>query len=76
MTLSYNLVSLLIPSSPNVVSGPKPQSQGLLEIQYHNLLNSSHDSGENDVLFLKIRARVLELWLDTSSGPSLPKCSL
>ena len=34
------------------------------------LLESSYDSGENEILFSKIEARVPDLWLDTSSGPS------
>ena len=33
------------------------------------LLDSSHDSGENEGLFVKIGPRVLDLWLDTFSGP-------
>ena len=32
--------------------------------------NSSYDFGENEVLLVQIGARVLELWLDTSSGPN------
>ena len=39
------------------------------------LLDSSHDFRENDGLFVKIAARVLDIWLDTSSGPKWPKCS-
>ena len=35
------------------------------------LLDSSHDSWENEALLVKIGARVLNLWLDTSSGPTL-----
>ena len=38
------------------------------------LLDLSHYSGENEVLFVKIGARVLDLWLDMSSGPKWPKC--
>ena len=38
-------------------------------------MDSSHDSWENEVLFVKIGARVLDLWLDTSSGPKWPKCT-
>ena len=33
------------------------------------LLDPYHDSLENEVLFVKIEARVLDLFLDTSSGP-------
>ena len=39
------------------------------------LLYSSHYSWENEVLFVKIAASVLDLWLDMSSGPKWPKCS-
>ena len=38
-------------------------------------MDSSHDSWENEVLFVKIGARVLDLWLDTSSEPEWPKFS-
>ena len=38
--------------------------------------NSSYDLGENEVLFLKIGTRVLDLWLDTSSGTKWCICSL
>ena len=37
------------------------------------LLDSSHDSRENEVLFVEIGPRVLDLWLDKSSGPMWPK---
>ena len=30
------------------------------------LLASCYGSGENEVLFLKIRAKILDLWLDKS----------
>ena len=40
------------------------------------LLDSSHDSSENEVLFVKIEARVLDIWLDKCFakvfGPKLP----
>ena len=39
------------------------------------LLDLHHDSWENEVMFVKIAARVLDLWLDTFSGPKWPKCS-
>ena len=32
-----------------------------------------YDSGENEILFEKIGARVPDLWLDTSSGSKWPK---
>ena len=38
-------------------------------------MDSPYDSGENKVLILKIEARVLDLWLDTSSEPKWPKFS-
>ena len=39
------------------------------------LLDSSNDSGVNEVLFVKIGARVPDLLLDASFGPKLPKTS-
>ena len=39
------------------------------------LLESSYDAGENEVLFTKIWARVLDLRLDMSYGSKLSKCS-
>ena len=39
------------------------------------LLDLSHDSWENEVMFVKIAARVLDLWFDMFSGPKWPKCS-
>ena len=40
------------------------------------LLDSSHDLGENEVLFVKIGGRVPDVWLDMSTlGPKWPKCS-
>ena len=36
------------------------------------LLDSSFDSGENEVLFLKIGSTALDFWLDKSFGPKLP----
>ena len=43
-----------------------PRLQGL-EIfwEFIILLNSSHESWENEILFAKIGAKVLDLWLDT-----------
>ena len=50
---SYKFVSLLIPSSPNVISKTRPQSQGLFwDIMI--FLDSSHDSRENEVRFCKL----------------------
>ena len=53
--------------------GPRPQDQNIFK-DFIVLLHSSDDSGKNEVLFVKIGARVLDLWLDTSSGPKWPKC--
>ena len=39
------------------------------------LLNSTQDSWENEVLFVKIAARMLDFWFNTFSGPKWPKCS-
>ena len=54
--------------------GPRPKGQ---EIFWDSmiLLDLSHDSSENDGLFVKIEAMILDIWLDTSSEPG-PRCSL
>ena len=52
-----------------MVSRPQALKGQKLFLGFITLLDSSHKSGKNEVLFLKIGARVLELWLDTSSGP-------
>ena len=68
------MVSLLGPSGPNVVSGSQtPRSRNFWDFMI--LLDSSCDSWENNGLFLKIEARVLDIWLDTSSRPKWPNCS-
>ena len=36
------------------------------------LLDSSYDFGEHEVLFVKIVARVPDIWLDSLLGPSGP----
>ena len=36
------------------------------------LLDSYYDSKENEVIFVKIRARFPNLWPDTSFGPKFP----
>ena len=36
------------------------------------LLDSYYDSGENEVVVVKIGARVLDLWFNTSFGLKLP----
>ena len=47
------------PSSPNVVSWPQvPISSNFFKQNF----------GENEVLFVKIGASVLDFWPDTSSG--------
>ena len=55
--------------------GPKPQGQEIFW-DFMILLDSSHDSWENEILFVKIVARVLDIWLDNSFakvfGPKLP----
>ena len=67
-------IHLLGPSGPNVVSRSQiPMSRNFLDFMI--LLNSFHDFWENEVLFVKIGARVLDLWLDLSSGPKWPKYS-
>ena len=71
---SYGLIRLLSRSGTNAVSRPQtPRSNFFRDFMI--LLDSSHDSWENEVLFVKIAARVLDVWLDTFSGPKWPKCS-
>ena len=53
--------------------GLRPQDQDIFW-DFIILLHSAHDSGKNEALFVKIRIRVLDLWLDTSSGSKWPKC--
>ena len=53
---TYSLICLPGPSGPNIVSGPQtPRSKYFL--RFHNFIDSSHDSWENVVLFVKIEAR-------------------
>ena len=64
-------IHLLGPSGPNLVSRPQdPRARHFL--RFNILLDSSHDSWENEVLLVKIGDRVLDLRLDMSSGPSSP----
>ena len=71
---TYDLIRFLGPIGTNVVSKPQtPRSKSFLN--FIILLDLSLDSGENETLFVKIGARVLDLWLDTSSGPKWPKVS-
>ena len=53
---------------------PEPQDQEFFW-DFIIVLDSSRDSWENEVLFVKIGTRDMDLWLDTSSGLSWPKCS-
>ena len=48
--------------------GPRSHGQDIFW-DFLSLLDLSHDSWKNEVLFVKIKARVLDLWLDTSSSP-------
>ena len=56
-------------------SRPRPQSQGIFP-DIMILVDSSYDSGKNEVLLVKIGDTVLDLQLDTSFvkdfGPKLP----
>ena len=76
---TYSLMCFLGPSGPNVVFWPQtPKSWNFLT--YHILLESFYHSGENEVLSMKIGARVLDLWLDKSLAksfwPKLPWTSI
>ena len=52
--LDYGSMHLLGPHDPNIVSGPQnPKSKKFL--RFHNFfLQSTYDSDENEVLFVKI----------------------
>ena len=60
---TYGWISLVSPIGPNVVSRPQAQSQDIFW-DFMILLDLPHDSWENEVLFVKIGARILDLWLD------------
>ena len=49
----------------------RPQDQNFFW-DFIIFLDSSYDSGKDEVLFVKIEAKVLDLWLDKSFGPKLP----
>ena len=64
---TYGWIRLLGPSSPNVVLEPKPQGEAIF-LDFIILLDLSRYSWEKEDLYVKIWAKVLNLWLDTSSG--------
>ena len=71
---SYGLIRLLSPSGTNVVSWPQTPRLNFFW-DFMILLNSAHDSWENEALFVKIATRILDLWFNMFSGPKWPKCS-
>ena len=71
---AQNFLRLLGPSVSNIVSRLQiPKSSNFL--RFSNFIGFILFFGENKILFVKSGARVLELWLDTSSEPKWPKCS-
>ena len=52
----------------------RPQGQNVFW-DFKILLDLPYDSRENNVLFVKIGAKFLDLQLDMSFGPKLPKYS-
>ena len=69
---TYGLIRLLDRNSLNqMFLGPRSQSQ---RIFWDNiiLLDSCYDSGENEILSVKVRTRVLVLWLHIFLDPSPP----
>ena len=70
----YSLIILSGPGNTNLVSRPITQGQVTFS-DLIILLHLTHDYGENELLLVKIAARVLVLWLDTSSEPKWHKCS-
>ena len=71
---TYGWMRLLGPSGPNVVSRLQVLRSRHF-FKFHDLLDLSRDSRENEVLFVKVEARALDLWLDMSSGPKWHKSS-
>ena len=59
---TYAWICLLGSGDPNVVSRPRPQGQQMFLV-FMNLLDLSQRSWENEVLFVKTGARVLDFWL-------------
>ena len=57
---TYGLIYVLGPSGPNVVSIPRTQGQEFFW-EFIILLGSSYKSWENEVLFMEIGGRVLNL---------------
>ena len=56
------LGNLLGPGGSNLVSRTRPQTEGIIwDIMI--LLNSSYDSGKNEVLFVKTGVVISELWV-------------
>ena len=71
---TYGWIRLIDLSAPIIVSRPQtPRSRIFWD--FIIVLDSSHDFWENEVLFVKSGAMVLDLWLDTSSWHKWPKCS-
>ena len=63
---TYYQIHLLGPYDPNVVSRPQnPRSGNFWDFI---ILLICYNSEENEALFVKIGARILDLWLDTSFG--------
>ena len=68
---TYGWILPLGSSGPNVITSPSSEGQDIFR-KFIIYLDSSHDSGENEVLFVKTGARVLDLLLDMSSGSKWP----
>ena len=72
---AYGLIRLLGPGGPNIVSGPQTPRSNFFFWDFMISLDSFQDSWENEVLFMKSAARVLDVWLDKLCGPKWLKCS-
>ena len=71
---TYGQIHLLGPSDPYVVS--LPQTPRLKKFwNFIMLLDLSCNSWKNEVLFVKIGTRVLQIWHDMSFEPKYTKCS-
>ena len=69
---TYSLIYLSGPSGPNLVSRHLTLGPGIFW-DFIVLLDQSYDFGENEILFVKIGARVLDLGLICLLGPGGPK---
>ena len=71
---TYGLIHLLGHTCPKLVFRPQTPRSGYFS-KFNNFIEFIYNFGENEDLFVKIGARILDIWLDMSFGPKPPKCS-